>query len=494
MSKRTTQTCNRRDFMKTGAAALSVSAAMVSSGKETSRPNFLIIVTDQQNIDTISGLKSHFEHPAYGCHWVNTPNLDRLLQRGVAFIESHSANPVCCPARSAIFTGRMSIETGVTYNNIGIDKSVPNMGQWLEENTGYTRVYCGKWHAGGKWNYPEVSGPRKVPGFEILPVGARDTGDAADYQVSSSVEAFIRNYDDVNPFVIVAGLMNPHDVCFWSNWNDDRVITSPSDTFGLGERLPILPPNNCYDFAEPEDKRYRKFNDMQWRNCAYDYYRMIEKIDGDVGRMLKAVESRKDNTIIIFTADHGEGLGRHSRIAKWHPYEHSVKVPLIVSCPGLIDEGIIDDQHLVSGVDVMATVCDYADAPLPPHCRGRSLRPLIEGDGEVSWRNNVYAEMAHIGRMIRTERFKYVKYYEFSGETDSPFVTADGNATQFVPGRGEDYRENPIRLLFDIKNDPWETKNLYDDSTYASVLREHETILREQWEARLLPGTHYDRN
>ena len=484
----------RRTFLKTGAAALGATGALASSGTTPSRPNVLIIVTDQQNIDTIAALKGHFDHPAYGCHWVNTPNLDRLLERGVAFTESHSANPVCCPARSAIFTGRMSIETGVTYNNIGIDQNVPNMGQWLEEHTDYTRIYCGKWHAGGAWNYPEIAGPKKIPGFDTLPVGAFDTGDAADYQVSSAVEAYVRNYRDPRPFVLVAGLMNPHDVCFWSNWPDDTVITPRTDPFGLGDRLPILPPNNQYDFEEPQDKRYRKFNDMQWRNCAYDYYRMIEKIDADVGRVLNAVDSRDDDTVVIFTADHGEGLGRHSRVAKWHPYEHSVKVPFIISCPGLVDEGIIDDRHLVSGVDVMATVCDYAGAPLPPHCRGRSLRPLIVGDVSAPWRDHVYAEMAYTGRMIRTERYKFVKFYAYSGEPDLPFVTTDGAPAQFVPGRGADYRENPVRLLFDIQNDPWETNNLYRDPAYADVLAQHEAILRDQWEARLIPGTHYDRN
>ncbi len=493
MTERQGVTLNRRSFMKTSAAALGATAASVARA-DTKRPNILIIVTDQQNMDTIAALKSHYKEPAWGCHWLRTPNLDRLVKRGVTFTESHSANPVCCPARSAIFTGRMSIETGITYNNIGIDQNVPNMGQWLEEHGDYTRVYCGKWHAGGQWNYPEVSGPRKIPGFDTMPVGARDTGDAADYEVSSAVEAFVRNYREPNPFLIVAGLMNPHDICFWPDWGKDKVTTAPTDTFNLGDALPPVPPNNVYNFREPKGGRYTKFNAMQWRNYAYDYYRMIEKIDGDVGRMLNAVESRDDPTIIIFTSDHGEGLGRHSRVSKWHPYDESVKVPFIISCPGLMAEDVLDTDHLVSGVDVMATVCDYASVPQPPHCRGLSLRPLVSGDTPTPWREHVYAEMQHTGRMVRTARYKFVKFYRFSKKPDKPFLLADGTATQFVPGHGADYQDIPVRLLFDMKKDPWETRNLWGDPRYADILAEHERILRGEYEAKLIPGTHFDRN
>jgi len=93
--------------------------------KENKRPNILIIVSDQQSIDTISGLKEQYSDKAYGAHWLKTPHLDRMINKGMYFNQSHSTNPVCCPARSSLFTGRMAIETGIVYNNIGIDKNVP---------------------------------------------------------------------------------------------------------------------------------------------------------------------------------------------------------------------------------------------------------------------------------------------------------------------------------------------------------------------------------
>ena len=468
-----------------------------------SPPNILLIVTDQQNIDTIRAHREHFAHPAHGTSWVETPNLDRLARRGTSFLESHVANPVCCPSRSSLFTGRYATETGVTYNNVGIDRSVPNLGQWFERHTDYERVYCGKWHVGGKWNYPTVDGPRKIPGFETLPVGSLGTGDLADYQVSSSVEGFVRSYDGERPFLVVAGLMNPHDICFWMGAGPDpRYIVPGEDVFGLGEHLPVLPPNHDTFFGEPLAHGRKKFTPMQWRNYAHDYYRMVEKVDADVGRMLSAVESRDDETLVIFTSDHGEGLGRHGRVQKWHPYEHSLKVPLVVSLPGRVREGAVDAAHLVNNVDLMSTVCDYAGIAPPPHARGRSLRPLLEGElreGELregeapaSWRSSLFAEFARTGRVVRTGRYKYVQMYHYSGEPDRPFVDAvTGEPAAFAAGRR--LRVHPERLLFDLAEDPWETRNLAGDAALADVLAEHERLLHA-YEAELIPGTHYERS
>lgn len=92
------------------------------------------------SLDAISAYKKYFDHNAWLCHWVNTPNLDELVHNGVSSTESHSANPVCSPSRSVMFSGRYSLETGVVTNNIGIDESVPNMGQWFEKHSNYERV------------------------------------------------------------------------------------------------------------------------------------------------------------------------------------------------------------------------------------------------------------------------------------------------------------------------------------------------------------------
>ena len=499
---------SRRNFLKSGAAlgglsilgtsqlAAAIGEAQSPAGEK--KPNILIIISDQLNIDAIGHYSSYFKDPAYGGHWAKTPHLDRLAREGTSFIESHSADPVCSPSRSCMFTGRMSIETGVVEINIGIDKNVPNMGQWFEAHSNYNRVYCGKWHIGGHWNYPTVSGPRKIPGFDTIPVNGPAFGIHADPQVSNSAAAFIANYREERPYLLVASLMNPHDICYWAMDLDGHETTPATDVNHLGSKLPILPPNFTFDFKYPEGLNpYTAFHgDTQWGNYTYDYYRMVEDIDSHVGRIMDAVRERNDDTVVIFIADHGEELGRHHLIEKWHPYEASVKVPFILWNPKRIKAGVMNTTHLVSNVDMMPTLCDYAGIAPPPHQRGLNLRPLIEqgSTDPATWRDNVYAEWQITGRMIRTKKYKYAMKYQYSGNLDKPYVRkTDGGHTEFIQGHGDEYVQLPNPLLFDIENDPWELKDLINAPGSAAIIEEHRRILRE-WEAILIPGHHFDRN
>jgi choline-sulfatase len=143
-------------------------------------------------------------------------------------------------------------------------------------------------------------------------------------------------------------------------------------------------------------------------------------------------------------------------VQKWYPYEESVKVPFVISCPGRIGEGLRDATHLVSGADLMPTFCDYAGIDMPSQSVGMSLRPLLEGR-QTEWREYVVAETFRIGRMVRTEQFKYVYY-----------------------------QDDPVEMLFDMKADPWETENLYQQSKYADVMKDHRRLLKEH-QARLTP-------
>lgn len=499
----------RRNFIKTGAAAGSMAmlarpsrAARLANanGKKTKKraPNIVFIISDQLNIDAIARYKEHFKDVAYGGHWVRTPNLDRLAQEGYSFIESQSCDPVCSPSRSCIFTGRMASETGVVHNNIGIAKDVPNIGQWFEAHTDYRRIYCGKWHLGGHWNYPTVSGPRRPPGWDVLPVGGSGVGIYVDPQVADSASAFIANDVGDTPYLLVASLMNPHDICYFATNLDGKRSTPESDIYHLGEKLPILPPNFHYHFEEPPGQGpYDGFHgESQWRNYIYDYYRMVEQVDEHVGRIMKAIRERNDDTLVVFTADHGEALARHHRIEKWHPFQPSEKVPFIVWSPKRVKSGVLDTDHMICNVDIISTFCDYAGIEPPPLHRGFSVRPIvdIEGVGVHNWRQELYTEWQITGRTIRTKRYKWAMRYRYSGDFHKPFIRkSDGVHTQFVPGHGEDYEEYPEQLLFDLESDPWELNNLVKDLQYASVIKQHREILRE-WEAKLIPGKNYNRN
>jgi arylsulfatase A-like enzyme len=143
-------------------------------------------------------------------------------------------------------------------------------------------------------------------------------------------------------------------------------------------------------------------------------------------------------------------------VSKWYPYDEAVKVPLVFAWPGQVAAGHKDAEHLVSGLDVMSTLCDYAAIKPPAGVRGRSLRPLLAGKN-VTWREFVASEHHVTGRMIRTGRYKYVRY-----------------------------EDDPVEQLFDMKADPWETKNLYEDPQLATVLADHRKLLKD-WRAHLKP-------
>jgi len=409
--------------------------ASAAAPKADARPNILLIISDQLGLDAIG---------AHGYPDAATPNLDRLVRGGTTFLESHSTNPVCSPARSSIMTGFTPVETGVITNGRPIHEKRKNLGQHFRPH-GYETVYCGKWHLPGGYQ-------AAIEGFDVLPAG-KGQGDLNDTAVSNACAAWVKQRPKEKPFLMVASFMQPHDICYWGNAKANRMPPDLGLPFeALRGRLPALPPNHTSRPPAPQALAklfVGDYSEDMWRYYLWLYARMIEMLDADVGRVLDALDAagQADNTLVIFTADHGDGRGRHLHVSKWYPYEEAVKVPMILSCPGRIRAGQADRSHLVTGLDVMATACDYAGIEPPAGSGGRSLRPLAEGR-DVPWRNCVVSEWRQQGRMIRTSRYKYSRY---AGD--------------------------PVEMLFDMQDDPWETKNLYQDPALADVLARHRTML-----------------
>ncbi len=169
--------------------------------------------------------------------------------------------------------------------------------------------------------------------------------------------------------------------------------------------------------------------------------------------------SFNDNTLIIFSADHGEACGSHQLFQKFALYEESVRVPFIVSCLGegiSIEKERFDNTHFVSGVDLLPTVCDYANIETPEASQGMSLRPLVEGK-DTNWREHVYIESNYWGRAIITDQHKYITEY-------IPKTTED-----FIPP-GPDEKQLGLVQLFDKQNDPGENVNLAYKPNYQEVI------------------------
>ena len=429
------------------------------------RPNILFLSTDQHSWNALS---------THGNSYLHTPNIDRLHRNGTSFSKSYCSDPVCAAARSSWATGLYTSETGVPFNGGHLHPDIPDLGQVLDTN-GYKAFHCGKWHVPGR-NVRES--------FRTLYYGQRDIGaGGAAYYDSASTHAvanFLTTYDADEPFYLQIGYIDPHDVCEYLHNHEEKHIPNPVEQGIISEdALPPLPENFNYDERETvlhrvcrrvDDalihaailKAVRGWDELQWRYLIWNYYRFIEKVDAEIGRVLDLLQqtSLHENTLIIFSADHGEACGSHQMFQKFTLYEESVRVPFIVACLGdgiWVKKHQFDETHFVSGVDVFPTVCDYAGIEAPEGLQGMSVRPFVEGK-EVPWREHVYIESNYWGRAIITDGYKYVTEYK-------PKAVED-----FLPP-GPDAEQLGVEQLFDRQADPWETKNLAGTAGYNEVVK-----------------------
>lgn len=397
-------------------------------------PNIVFVHVDQLHHAAIS---------AYGCPHVRTPAMDRLVAEGTSFRESTTPMPQCCPARASWFTGRMSKEHGVVVNDVcPLDPAVPDLGGWLRANAGYDTVYAGKWHITGR----DVSS-----GFRLLQAG-HGYGELGDSSVARAACSFLATRESDRPFFLSVGLLDPHDCCYTAG------AAGGIGKFPLAarmrEELPPLPDNFDYDYARRQDLRVADWTLDDWRYYRYVYYRMVEMVDREVGRIYEATRGSAwaANTLFLFSSDHGDGLAFHANIQKGYLLEEAWRVPAVVCWPGRIEAGRHDWDHLVSGVDVAATILDYADAPpMPGMSVARSWRPLLEPSAPPGeWRDYVVGETS-VGQMaiaIRDARMKTI-------------------------------RTRAGVQLFDIQHDPLETRDLAAEPGSEQCLARHRAYLAD---------------
>ncbi len=425
------------------------------------RPNVLWIFTDQQQWDLMS---------CAGNKHVNTPQIDRLAQVGVRFENAYCPSPVCGPSRGSMVTGFMPHLTGVRHNGDTLSEKTPTMGEVLRK-AGYRTWWSGKWHL----PEPRLYVDGDVRGFHNLPLpkGLPKSflGDCQDMLYAGMSHDWLVWHAALfpQPWFHAVSLINPHDICFWFKTNRDWAIGYQLDEYENLDRMPPSPDNTAIPNDEPEalsaGKGARKERpDSVWRAYNADYAAMTETVDRAVGMVLEGARKGGwlENTLIIFTSDHGDGGGSHQWSGKLSCYEEAAKVPMIIVPPGGMESGRVDTESLVSGLDIPATVYDYAGVESPPETHGRSLRGVVEGGGKADADYVVMhiapgrrkdPEQSKIeGRMVRSSRYKYVTF---------------------------NWGKHPEQL-FDLENDPGELRNLAPDNQYADVIKEHRAML-EEW-------------
>ena len=452
---------DRRRFLQATAAAGAVTlagAARARAASSDKRPNILYIFTDQQSAHMMS---------CTGNRYVKTPAMDSLAATGARFERAYASNPVCLPARFSMMTGRMPGELLIRENS-GIPKrgSVPDamlqqaMG-WLFRRAGYEVLY------GGKTHWPRGMSVQSI-GFDPLTPNQRDG-------LADACAEFLKKKHD-KPFLLVASFINPHDICYMAirahNAESGLGRAAPPPLFEAmkfpdgvsvedfyARHCPPLPENFEPTVGEPDAigglldlrafRRYVRDNwtEQDWRLHRWAYCRLTERVDAQIGRVLKALGENglEKDTVVVFTSDHGDMDAAHRIEHKTTFYEEATRVPLIIRYPGRAKAGQVDREHLVSsGIDLIPTLCDYAGVAPPEDLEGRSLRPLAEGREAGPWRESLLVEN-EIGFMVHTGRYKYRRY---------------------------DTGENR-EMLNDLQVDPGEMKNFAGDPAYEKILEEH---------------------
>ena len=454
---------SRRNFLKMG--GLAAASLLTQCSPKSDKPNILLIFTDQQTWRAMS---------CAGNPHLSTPAMDRLAAGGFLFENAYCTSPVCGPARSSLITSRMPHETGVEWNDgSSIKPDIPTMGHIFREH-GYRTVWAGKWHLPESYPLRAGSVQKEIDDFDLLPFYDSSKnwpewgyGDVTDEPLASAVVKFLQEPQD-QPFLLAVSFCNPHDCCYLTRRPERYPPVREID------KLPPLPSNYEIQPDEPEFTRQRRFIDhygdevllsrdwgkSEWRAYLWNYYRMTERVDAAIGKVLDAVEANglAKDTLVLFTSDHGDGAASHRWTAKLTLYEEPTRIPFLMRWPGQIPAGRIDSRHLVSHLDVLPTFCDYAGLSPLALFRGKSLKKIIDNP-DATWRDHVVTELAddkldssRKGRMVRTLRYKYNIYS--SG------------------ARNEQ--------LFDLKYDPGETQNLVYEPAMGKIVKEYRERL-DNW-------------
>lgn len=478
------------------------------------RPNIIFIMADDHAVRAVS---------SYGSQIIKTPNIDRIAQDGIRFVNSFVTNSICAPSRAVLLTGKHSHLNGQIDNRATFDGSQQTFPKLLQQ-AGYYTAMIGKWHLKSDptgfdyWNILPGQGKYYNPDF--IEMGNKHK---IDGYVTDIITDIALNWLDTierdQPFCLLLHHKAPH-----RNWlpapehltlyNDmempipktffdsyatreqtagDQEMTILEDmyeAYDLKLELSDKEKNTLFEESvkrfrgnltqeqlDTLDSAYKEENDAfyeanlqgdelaKWKYQRYikDYLRTIISIDENVGRVLDYLKESglEENTLVVYTSDQGFYLGEHGWFDKRFMYEESLRMPLLMKYPSVIKPGTINHQ-LVQNLDFASTFLDLAEAEIPADMQGRSLKPLLEGGEASDWRNAIYYH-----------------YYEYPGwhavKRHYGIRTDRYKLIHF-------YYDVDVWELYDLENDPNELTNIYHDVQYLEVREELTNELKAQQE------------
>lgn len=421
-------------------------------------PNVVVFFTDQQRHDTAG---------VHGNPLDLTPNFDRMAARGTHVAQSFTCQPVCGPARSCLQTGLYATQTGCWRNGIPLAPEKRTLAHYFGD-AGYATGYIGKWHladGGGAVSEAQRGGYE----FWLAANALEMTSDAYDcivydndekpvklpgYRVDALTDAAIRFVDDharrESPFFLFLSFLEPHH----QNHRDD--YPAPD---GYAERYAgrWTPP----DLAALSGAGTGHVGGNALQHLG-GYYGMVRRLDEALGRLFDTLKSLgiEDNTIVLFTSDHGCHFKTRNAEYKRSCHDASLRVPTALCGPGFDGGGRL--RELVSLIDLPPTLLDAAGIPVPPLMQGRSILRR-----DVGWPGEVFAQISEsqVGRCVRTQRWKYS-------------VSAPGKNGNRDPG-SDRYAEE---FLYDLQADPYELTNLIAFDSHAEV----KAVLRDRLVRRMI--------
>ena len=473
----------RREFIKT--AGLSTAGFVLGANKSFAaspsvvaarRPNLLLIFADQLG----------YQRCGYaGDNKARTPNIDKLAANAANFQNAVSNMPVCSAYRASLFTGKYTTSTGMVINELRLQTNHETFGKVLTRS-GYQTAYIGKWHlyANQLGHHYEVINSFVPPGpyrlgfdgywaaynFHHIYYGAyyhTDTpkkifyGDNVyepDAQTDMMIDFIRKASKSDRPFSAFLSYGTPHDP-----WEQNNV---PAEYAEMFKDVSLPNPPNYKDTNDKYADDWGRLNPQQrkmiqtWRRL---YYGMTANLDWNIGRLLNALEQAgiSDNTIVVFTSDHGEMFGAHGRRAKNIFYEEAARIPFLIRWPNKIRAGTVSDACF-STVDIMPTILSLMDLPVPQSVEGMDLSHCALGgrgaEPQAAFMQNTGAcaawEDGHEWRALRDQQYTYAVY-----------------------------RVDKSELLFDNKNDPYQMNNLAGNSKYNQTLERFRRILAGKMES-----------